>query len=241
MHRGKERVRLLHTSDIHLVNNVPGRADVGRRTLTALVELSVQAGADLVVIAGDLFDHNRIDGDTLEFVSRELGRTPVPVLILPGNHDCLVPDSVYRRVSFPDLAPNVRVFTESQGETFTFAELDLAAWGKPIVDYGGDARPLAGIPPRGSERWQIAVAHGYYVDSQPDPVRSFPIRKEDIVSSGRDYVALGHWGGFSCVSDGPVKTYYSGADTVGLVDFDGLGVQVNPHRLNLPDRYGVYE
>ncbi|MBI4297659.1 MAG: metallophosphoesterase [Chloroflexi bacterium] len=234
MNLKKDRVRLLHTSDLHLVNTSPDREDRACLALKAVVELSIQAEVDLVIIAGDLFDHNRIEGRTLEFVSRELGRVPVPMLILPGNHDCLVPDSVYRRASFPHLAPNVRVFTASQGETFSFPELDLAVWGKPLYDYGSDLRPMAGIPPRGSERWQIAVAHGYYVGSRSDPTHSFQIHDEDIAESGRDYVALGHWGDFYCVSAGPVKTYYSGPSTVSLVDFlDGHGVQVRPHHLPL--------
>lgn len=169
---------------------------------------------------------------------RELLRALVPVVILPGNHDCLIPDSVYRQACFSKLTPNVRVFTSPEGERFSFPELDLAVWGKPITSYEADHRPMAGIPPRGKERWQIAVAHGYYVGVRNDQIHSFQISEEEIVQSCQDYVALGHWGAFRCVCDEPVKAYYpgsaSGTGMVAIVDLlDKVGVQVRSHPLAL--------
>ena len=237
----KKGIRALHTSDIHLGeydSASPGRLDRPHRALKALIDLSIEAKTSLVIIAGDLFEHNRVDATTVEFALGELHRALVPVLILPGNHDCLVPDSVYRREYFSKLASDVRVFTTPEGERFSFPELDLAVWGKPITWYGGDLRPLAGIPPRGRERWQIAVAHGYYVGAQSHPMTSFQIDEEEIVQSRQDYVALGHWGEFRCVCNGAVKAYYSGSasstSTVAIVDFiDDVGVQVRSHPLPL--------
>jgi len=174
----------------------------------------------------------------VEFAVQELIRAFVPVVILPGNHDCLAPDSIYQQVSFSKLAPNVHVLTAPKGERLSFPELNLAVWGKPITSYGGDLRPMAGIPPRGWERWQIAVAHGYYVSDRTDQIYySLKISEEEIVQSCQDYVALGHSPAFRCVCSGPVKAYYSGSPssvtrTVAIVDFlDDGGVQVNSHPL----------
>lgn len=239
------RIRVLHTSDIHLREPYQGESgsanaswldDKAPRALKALVDFSIQAKTNLVIIAGDLFDHNRVDAETIEFTLRELSRASVPVVIVPGNHDCLVSDSVYWRARFSKLASNVRVFTAPEGERFSFPELDVAVWGKPITSYGGDLRPMAGIPPRGRERWQIAVAHGYYVGAQPHPVYSFQVDEDEIVKSCQDYVALGHSPAFRCVCDGPVKAYYSGSasetGTVAIVDFlDDVGVEVCCHPL----------
>ena len=243
-HNGKQ-IRILHTSDIHLgashlreydpakIGEVNDRA---HHALKALVDLSIQAKTNLVIIAGDLFDHNRVDNPTIEFALRELHRAIVPVLILPGNHDCLVADSVYRRVCFSKVAPNVHIFTACEGERFSFPELDLAVWGKPITSYGGDLHPMAGIPPRSGERWQIAVAHGYYVGAQPEARCSFQVDEEEIVKSCQDYIALGHLPTFRCVCNTPVKAFYSGSasetGTVAIVDFlDGEGVQVHCHSI----------
>ncbi len=216
-------IRILHAADIHLnQDSVDGTA------LKPLVDLAVRTPASLIIIAGDLFDHNRVDEPVIEFAMRELLRAHVPVVILPGNHDCLVPDSIYRRASFSEGAPNVHIIMSPEGETLVFPELDVAIWGKPICDYGGDFRPLAGIPQRGKERWQIAVAHGHYVGTQQYDESSFQITDKDILESRRDYVALGHRPTFRCIHDGAVKAYYSGSRTVAMVDLvNSVSIQVS--------------
>lgn len=244
MEKKRNRVlRVLHASDIHLgedgqtnARELDGRAEWA---LKALVDLSIQARTNLLIIAGDLFDNNRVDATIVDFALRELARAPAPVVILPGNHDCLISDSVYRRTCFSNPTPNICVLTAPGGDTLSFPELDVAVWGKPINSYGGDQRPMMGIPPPGKERWQIAVAHGYYVGTASDEVWSLQISEEEVVRSCRDYVALGHWGTFRCVCDGPVKAYYSGSassltSSVAIVDFsDGAGIQVSCCRLPL--------
>ncbi|MFC1904829.1 exonuclease SbcCD subunit D [Chloroflexota bacterium] len=215
MNQEKKPVRIIHTSDIHLgdyglVNNVSLEIR-SQRALEAMTNLCIQGEVSMVIFAGDLFDHNRVDTAIVESALGELRKMPVPVLILPGNHDCLVEDSVYRRPYFSQLAPNITVFTAQQGERFSFPELDLAVWGKPITSHDGGCRPMAGIPPRGSERWQIAVAHGYYVTDWTEQIYSYQITEEEIVQSHQDYVALGHSTVFRCVCDSPVKACYSGS------------------------------
>ena len=238
----KKQIRILHTSDIHIddysfANN--GRPD-GRPGLAmkALVDFSILAKANMVVVAGDFFDYNPVDTETVQLALQELRRVPVPVIILPGNHDCLDQDSIYQRVLFSELAPNVHVFTAIEGERFSFPELDLAIWGKPISSHGDDFRPMGGVPPRGRERWQIAVAHGYYTVDSNDRTYSLQILEEEVVRSSYDYVALGHSAGFRCACDGPVKAYYSGSPslygTVIMVDLIEEGsVQVCAHQLPL--------
>lgn len=228
-------IRVIHTSDIHLGED--GTGDNGgprnraERALKALVDLTIQLRASLLIIAGDLFDHNRVDASIVEFAQRELLRSRVPVVILPGNHDCLALDSVYRLPYFSKSLPNIHIFTAPEGERISFADLDLAVWGKPIISYDGDLRPMIGVPPRGIERWQIAVAHGHYVGALTDEPHSFQISEEEIVRSSQDYVALGHLGAFRCVCNEPVKAYFTGSPSitgaVAVVDFDTeVGVEV---------------
>ncbi|MCX5999733.1 MAG: hypothetical protein NTU41_09150, partial [Chloroflexi bacterium] len=92
---------------------------------------------------------------------------------------------------------------------------------------------MAGIPSRGKERWQIAVAHGQYAEGADNEMRSFQISGAEIADSHRDYVALGHCGPFRCVCENPVKAYYSGpaaeAGMVAIVDFVGdKDIRVTP-------------
>jgi len=239
---GIKSVRILHTADIHL-GDANGEVCCGTPThapyyhpctvLHALVDYSLQAKVDLIIVAGDLFDHNRVDAATLEFASEQLKRAVVPVLILPGNHDCLTPDSVYHRIDFSRSAPNVSVFARPEGQGFSFPNLDLAVWGKPVTDYGGGLRPMSGVPPRGAERWQVAVAHGHYIRGSLPGTDSYPIYHEELVNSGRDYVALGHWSNFYCVCQAPVKAFYCGAavetGTCAIVDFLANEIRVRRH------------
>ena len=74
--------------------------------------------------------------------------------MLPGNHDCLVPHSIWRRVEVP---ANVTVIMSDEGEHVDLPDLDAELWGRPHPDFD-DLRPLAGIPPRGERTWQLAMA-----------------------------------------------------------------------------------
>ncbi len=222
--------RILHTSDLHLLT----LGDSACHSLEALVDLASQTKVDLVIIAGDLFDHSRVDDSLVSFAAEQLQRLPVDVAILPGNHDCLVPGSALERVELWENCANVRVFRAPDGGTLDLPGLGISLWGKSMDSYVHDVRPLAGMPqPQKNGQWHIAVAHGYYVDSEPSLFPSYNITHEEIATSGWDYIALGHMVTFRCVCDEPVKAYYSGSPslsgTVAIVDLDEeTGVQVTP-------------
>jgi exonuclease SbcD len=197
-----QTVRLLHTSDIH-IGDTFARTDA----VPALVDLALDRQIDVMVIVGDLFDHNRLETAVGQSVLDELRRLLVPVIVVPGNHDPLMAGTIYERVEIPD---HVRLISEPSGETIALPELDLEIWGKPHLSYD-DNRPLAGLPPRGPSTWQVALAHGQLVLGTGDLHRSYLITSEEIAASDRDYVALGHWDVPRDVSAGPVSASYSGS------------------------------
>lgn len=225
--------RVLHTSDLHL--GLFG--DSACQGLKEVVNLAISAKVDLVIVAGDLFDHNRVDENLVSFVVEQLRRLPVPVAILPGNHDCLTPDSVFERVELWQNCANVRIFRSPHGEMLNLPELGVLLWGKAHDSYDHDVLPLAGIPrPQRNGQWHIAVAHGYYVGVGPPLFPSYHITQEEIVTSGWDYIALGHMLPFGCVCSEPVKAYYSGSPslsgTMAIVDLvEETGVQVTRYAL----------
>jgi len=222
--------RILHTADLHLAS----LDDRACQSLAMLVNLAIKTNVDLIVIAGDLFDHNRVDDNLVSFVLEQLQRLAVTTVILPGNHDCLVPGCVFERGQLWKNCTNVRVLRASCGETLDLPGLGVSVWGKPIDSYEGNIRPLAGIPqPQSNGQWHIAVAHGYCVGNEPPVFPSFHIAQEEIVTSGWDYIALGHFPVFRCVCNESVKAYYCGSPsslsgTVAIVDLDEeTGVQVS--------------
>jgi exonuclease SbcD len=85
-------VRLLHTSDWHVGKAIRGRsrADEHRAVLAEIAAVADREQADLVLVAGDLFDTATPTGESEQIVYRALldlaaGRRPV--VVVAGNHD----------------------------------------------------------------------------------------------------------------------------------------------------------
>ena len=204
-------VTIVHSSDLHLGTDDSfsdkDRLAVLPKVLTAASELK----ADVVVLAGDSFDNHRQPIELLERAAQMLGEYRKPVVILPGNHDPLTPDSVYRRAGL-GLIPNVRILGLNVEHAAIFEEFELEIWGHAHFDYT-DMSPLANPRPR-STRWQLAAAHGHYVDQARDPNRligSWLIHPDELAATGADYVALGHWNQATPVGDGKISAHYSGS------------------------------
>jgi DNA repair exonuclease SbcCD nuclease subunit len=204
-------VVIVHSSDLHLGTDDSfsdkDRLDVLPKVLTAALEVN----ADVVVLAGDSFDNHRQPIELLERAAQMLRDYRKPVVILPGNHDPLTPDSVYRRAGL-GVIPNVSILGLNVEQAVLFAEFEMEIWGHAHFDYT-DMSPLANPRPR-TTRWQLAAAHGHYVDEVRDPNRligSWLIHREELNATQADYVALGHWNQSTRVGDGEVAAYYSGS------------------------------
>ncbi|HKY08822.1 MAG TPA: metallophosphoesterase [Candidatus Binatia bacterium] len=204
-------VTIVHSSDLHLGTDDSFSDKDRLAVLPKVLAAAADVHADIVLLAGDSFDNHRQPLDLLERAARMLGEYGKTVVILPGNHDPLTPDSVYRRAGFAAI-PNVRILGLNVGAAALFEEFELEIWGHAHFDYT-DMSPLANPRPR-TTRWQLAVAHGHYVDQERDPNRligSWLIHPEELVATGADYVALGHWNQATQVGDGKISAHYSGS------------------------------
>lgn len=211
-------MRIVHTSDVHLDNSSHGdhhSADMFRR----VVDSVLSERADLFLIAGDLFDHNRVKQHAVDFVYDELARVRCPVVLIPGNHDCVAQGSIYHRVDFSAAGRHVHALTDADGHRVILDELHATVWGKGMVDHEPENQPLAGVPERHEDRWHIGLAHGYYVeDGQSE--RSSLITRREIAESGLDYLALGHVHVYMDVSQGDTRACYPGSPSR---DYAGSG------------------
>ena len=227
----RKRIRLLHTSDLHVGTDIyPEEAIQG---FEAMLGLSRSTGPDAVLIAGDLFDHHRVPHRTIDRVLTDLADLAIPVVILPGNHDTVLKDSI----DASDLPTNISLITRLEGESVTLDQLCLTVWGRPVFDHLPGFRPLEGMPSKPSDRWFVAMAHGLFMENV-DPIRSSPISPDDVAGATCDYLALGHVHVFRDVSRNGVPAYYSGAPsgnqarTVAIVDLDpASGVSVTPLKI----------
>src|SRR5262245_54361599 len=249
MSTSRRSLRVLHTADVHLGSDGYGNAEQraahearARRGFRSVVDCALADAVDLVLIAGDLFDHNRVPDELVESVRGELGRLRQPVVIMPGNHDSLYPSAIYDRHDMAAGAHHVRVIRRLDGETIDLPDLDAVIWGRAMEEHAPEFQPLAHLPGRAKDRWCLAMGHGFFYEEGQRPERSSPIRAEEIRDSGWDYIALGHHHVRADVSRGSVVAYYAGAPmegtgpesvgTVLRVDLsDGGGVRVVPRPL----------
>ncbi|HUK60438.1 MAG TPA: metallophosphoesterase [Stellaceae bacterium] len=202
-----KEVVLVHSSDVH----VDTLADDGTAALAAVVATARAEAADLLLLAGDTFEHNRLPLELLARTAAVIAEAAMPVVILPGNHDPAIPESAFHRGNLARVA-NLAILGVTHEESVHFPALDLEVWGRAHRDYGNMA-PLES--PRGrSRRWHVVLAHGHY-EPKPDPATalrpSWLISDDEIAATRADYVALGHWNRAAKVGRGEVEAYYSGS------------------------------
>ena len=223
-------MRFLHTADWQLgmtrhflsPDAQPRYSAARRAAITALGAVAEEHDAEFVVVAGDVFEHNRLKADVLDRSRDLLSDAPMPVVMLPGNHDPLTPDSVWIRGELGKIDHVFLIGLET--DTVRFDRHDLEIWGRAHMDYG-DLNPLEDVPERSAAR-QLVAAHGHFVEELPvsSGVRaSWLFTPEDIDATAADYIALGHWNVATDVGTKDVPAHYSGspdyAGTINLIKF----------------------
>src|SRR5712692_2768013 len=118
----RESILIAHSSDLHLASDYKPEDDLAR--LRKVLDASIAAGADVLLLAGDIFDHNRVKLAMIDEVGLALNDARLPVIILPGNHDCLAAGSVYRRGGLAEV-PNVEVLGITVDEAVLLPDLDV--------------------------------------------------------------------------------------------------------------------
>ena len=95
-------MKFLHTSDWQIgmkaesVGNHAGHVREERlEAAKRVVQAARDHGAELIVVTGDTFEDNAVDRLLVRRVGEILRSFPGPVYLIPGNHDPLVPGSVW--------------------------------------------------------------------------------------------------------------------------------------------------
>jgi DNA repair exonuclease SbcCD nuclease subunit len=230
-------VLIIHSSDLHLEHDYSARLHGGDGTAVLSAVLSAARGfqADVLVLAGDTFDSHRLPVDLVERAAGLISAAGLPIVLLPGNHDPVVSNSIYAHRAISGAA-NLHVIGVTHEEAVILDDLELEVWGRAHRGYA-DMIPLE-RPRQRSTRWQVVLAHGHYVPLPDRATRLRPswlIGDDELAATGADYIALGHWNRPATV--GAVKkAYYCGspgyAGTVNLVRLTAMG-RVEVHRTKL--------
>lgn len=216
-------MRLIHTSDVHLdtcyrASGMPSSFGNRRRQslrdrLHAIVERAGEWPADGLLIAGDLFEHDRVSRDTIQFLFSEFKSIPeVPVFIAPGNHDPFTPDSPYATETWPK---NVFIFSKPQWTGFSVRDGAMTVHGFAFDGPHISRNPFGElqITKRQRSDVHVAVAHGSEQGHQPPDKEEYaPFDAKNVAQDDLDYLALGHFHSVTPIEgDFSTTMYYSGS------------------------------
>lgn len=229
----EESITFLHSSDWQLgmmrrFLGPDGQARWGQGRLDAVARIGAVAtstGAAFVVVTGDVFEHNQVERQTILRACEALRRIPVPVVLLPGNHDALEPGSLWTSAQWQAHAPeHVTVLTDSQPlEILPGVEIVGAPWRsrRPLSDPAApgyaDLAPATGTT-------RILLAHGQLTSlsgGMSDVPTIDQAALEAAVADGRlQYVGLGDRHSTTRVTD---RIWFSGTQEVTSPEEDDPG------------------
>jgi DNA repair exonuclease SbcCD nuclease subunit len=206
-------MKFLHTADWQIGMKAAALGDAGARVreerLAAgrrVVEAARSNTVDFVLVAGDLFEDNAVARVLVQKVADILRSFGGPVFVIPGNHDPLVPGSVWEHPSWKS-ASNVHVLLD---------EIPIEISGGllypcPVREKHSGRDPTSWIPAERGGRIRIGMAHGTVEGVRQDEPE-YPISRDAAQRSGLDFLALGHWHSYGTYPgpDGAAYMAYSG-------------------------------
>ncbi|NOY77934.1 MAG: hypothetical protein GXO76_08710 [Calditrichaeota bacterium] len=192
--------KILHFADVHLDISFAGMGfpvDVARQyrqalreALKRLIDIALHENVAAVTVGGDLYEQERFTADTGNFLAEQFARLgAIPVFMAPGNHDPLVPDSLYRQTKWPE---NVTIFPHPKLEPIPLSE-DIVLWGLAHPSPSWREAPLKKfrVP---DDRIHILLLHGSDMSSVPsNKVTHAPFVPEEIGRAGFSFALLGHY------------------------------------------------
>lgn len=166
--------------------------------------------AHLLLLPGDLFCAKNVSQETLDFLAEAFRSIPNTfVLIAPGNHDPILPDSPYHANIWPE---NVYIFKKE----LEALELSYDDTGETVRVYGAAfnghfcrsslLRNNNTLPILDRSVLNLLVMHGNITDADGKSDYN-PIYKEDIDACGFDLCALGHVHRYSGILKAGNATY----------------------------------
>lgn len=215
-------MRILHTSDWHLGRSFHGYSlvDHTRQVLAALTEMVRREKVDVVLIAGDVFDHANpaaVQYQILEEQLLALRQAGAAVIAISGNHDnplrlgfqstwaarsnvhiITAKDGFRHPITIPDAHGQVDfygiAYLEPRQSTALYAGAHCESQQALLTAVTAEIRELAAQ--RGNRA--VVLAHCFAVASgqQEHPKEAAGLHR-DITAGGIDYVDAANFAGFS--------------------------------------------
>lgn len=243
--------RLLHTADWQIgrafasfdPDDAVPLAEARFAAVERLAALAAEHAVDAVLVAGDVFDAQTVSARSIRRLFNALAGFAGPWVMIPGNHDAALADSVWTHAQRLGAVP-AHVQLLLQPGVLELPALRLAVLAAPLTQrhtHGDTTAAFDGwATPEGWLR--VGLAHGAVQGVLPDDIDApNPIAPTRAANARLDYLALGDWHGTRRIDD---RTWYAGtpepdrfrANDSGqalLVDLDGPGAapRVQPLRV----------
>jgi DNA repair protein SbcD/Mre11 len=164
-----------------------------RETLVRIVELARERGADAILCAGDLYEHERASADTAEFLRHTLAAAPCRVIVAPGNHDPMVGDSLYAKTDF---GPQVHIVREPRFSPIALSD-QVALWAAAHVQTRGTPSFFEGGFRAAGPGIHLGLFHGseqhFLAFEGERKVGHAPFSAADLAGAGLQHAFVGHY------------------------------------------------
>ena len=232
--------RFLHTADWQIGRQYdrfgpedgPALAQARLTTVERIAALATELAVDAVLVAGDVFDAQTISDRTVRRLFMALQGFGGPWIMLPGNHDAALAESIWSRARRLNAIPdNVHVLVSP--EPLLLAEQGLAILPAPLTQRQtfNDLTDWFDHAPTPPQLLRVGLAHGSVQGILAEDIDSpNPIDPQRATRARLDYLALGDWHGCRQIDD---RTWYSGTPEQDRFKSNGAG-QVLDVQINAP-------
>ena len=241
-------MKFVHAADLHLDSPLSGLSKyegapveqirgATRRALESLVKLCLSERAELLVIAGDLYDGDWRDYSTGLFFHKQMAALRagnVRVVWIRGNHD-----AASKLTAHLNLPENARELSYKKPDTAKLEDIGVAVHGQGFEtrDVSTDLSSRYPEPLRGL--FNLGLLHTA-LEGRPGHAPYAPCKLTALVDRGYDYFALGHVHTREVLSEAPWIVFpgnlqgrharETGAKGATLVTVEGEQVRAVEHR-----------
>lgn len=253
--------RFLHTADWQMgrqyrqfeAEDAAAMAEARFTAVERLAQLASDQACDAVLVAGDVFDAQTVSDRTIRRTFNAMVGFSGPWVLLPGNHDAALAESVWSRAQRLGAVPVNVVLALTPG-VIELAEQGIAVLSAPLTQrmtHSDLTESFDGLE-TASGLLRVGLAHGSVQGILPEDIDATnPIAADRAERARLDYLALGDWHGVKQID---ARTWYSGtpeperfrnndAGYALVVDIAASGAvpTVTPHRTGQYDWHQVQQ
>ena len=210
-------IHLLHSADWQIgrrfgqfeADDAARLAEQRIETVAAIARLAAERRVDAVLVAGDVFDAQTVADKTILRLFDALRGYDGPWLLLAGNHDAALAESVWTRAHRLGCLGG-RVHAPARPGVVALGVPGLAVLAAPLVQRHtwDDASAVFDHIDTPAGHVRVGVAHGSVADRLPEAADAAnPIAADRAARARLDYLALGDWHGCLRID---ARTWYAG-------------------------------